>query len=768
MGEQLRRQEIARSTNEASGASPLLEARLWPACGARTHLIVALALGFVVGLSYSSAFRTAEFPGGFALDNKFIVLEDPRLHNATKDNIRLIFTQDYWWPKGTAGLYRPVTTLSYLFNFAVLGNKDHAIGYLIINVLLHWANALLVYFLALILLENYWLATFTAALFAAHPLGTEVVTNIVGRADEFAALSVLGGFLLYVKSTTVTGWRKVPWLAGLMLTTALGVFCKESAVVMIGAIVAYDFVYRIQPKRPQWLLNLVSNSWGFLHTGYVWLMPPLVGLWVVRAHLFSNLPPPELPFVDNPLVDANFWISRLTAIKVIGHYLGLLVWPWSLSCDYSYNQIPLVTWWFRTWEDWKTALALLAVVAIVIVTVRQFRRNKAACFFILFGFLCFLPASNLVFICGTIMAERLMYLPMIGFAGCAVITIHSVATCLARRLRGRPGTKLHLHPEPQIASMLAGPILCALVVLYGARTFVRNFDWQNDVTLWTSAVRVCPNSFKTHKSLAYALYEKDGPGYKNIDRIIREAEEATRITDMAPIKDRASIVYLHLGTYYRIKGDKLLQRVGTDTFAVSGQSAQYYHKAIDTLLQAVNIDHQFNEMQREKDLRRGRRPEQIRDAGNQEIYLHLGLTYMRLLKYGNALQEFFYAQHLVPNNPDIYLNIGRAYLAMGQKEDAAVALLQTYLLDNSRRDVGGQLLELYRDLDRDNCAIIGVDNKSQLNLGCPIIRRHVCLAYLGLTRVFIEAKQEALARQFKDIAIKNYSCAPEEFNRLLP
>ena len=718
----------------------------------RTHLIVALLLGFVVGLSYSSAFRAAQFPGGFALDNRFIILDDPRLHSATKENAQLIFSKDYWWPKGIAGLYRPVTTLSYLFNFAVLGNKDHAVGYVIINVLLHWANAMLVYFLALILLENYWPAAVTAALFAAHPLGTEVVTNIVGRADEFAALSVLGGLLLYAKSATVTGWRRVPWLCGLMMTTAFGIFCKESAVVVVGAVVAYDFVYRVQRRRPKWLSNLVSNFWGFFRTGYVWLIPPLIGLWVIRAHVFANLPPPELPFVDNPLVDAGFLTSRLTAIKVIGYYLGLLVWPRSLSCDYSYNQIPLMSWRFCAWDDWKAVIAMLAVITITVIAVRQFRRNKAVCFFILFGFICFLPASNLIFICGTIMAERLMYLPMIGFAGCAVIAVYSVA----RRL---PPTRL---------SGLALPTLCVIVFLYGMRTFARNFDWRDDITLWTSAVRVCPNSFKTHKSMAYALYEKDGPEYKNIDRVIHEAEEAARITDAASIRDRASIVYLHLGTYYRIKADKLLQRVADGSFVISEQSAQCYRKAIETFLQAVNVDHEFNEMQREKDQRRGRRPDQIRDTGNQEIYSQLGSTYMRLSQYDKALQEFLYMRHLDPNNSDAYQNIGRTYLAMGQREAAAIALLQAFALDNSRKDVLNQLLEVYRDLDRDNCAIVVADNKSQLNLGCPIIRRHICAAYLGLARVFVETKQETLARQIKEVAIKNYSCAPEEFNQLLP
>jgi tetratricopeptide (TPR) repeat protein len=813
MGRQLGKQETARAINGASGAKPFSKARLWPALGVRTHLVVVLAVGLVVGLTYSSAFLAAKYPGGFALDNKFIILEDPRLRGATEENVRLIFTQDYWWPKGVGGLYRPLTTLSYMFNYTVLGNKDHAMGYVIINVLLHWANATLVYFLALILLENFWLAAFTAALFAVHPLGTEAVTNIVGRADEFATLSVLGGFLLYVKSTTVTGSRKMPWLGGLMATTALGVFCKESAVVVVGAVAAYDFVYRLQPKRSKWLSNLVSNFWGFFRTGYIWFVPPLAVWARVRAGVFANLTPAEWPFVDNPLVEpwerafrgghsvlsfaTQFWDTTiaqgpvaafrqlgdsvaimipawLTAIKALGRYLWLLLWPQSLSCDYSYNQIPLVTWRFNHWSDWQSLVALVTVVVMIVIAVRQYHRNKAICFLILLFFVAFLPSSNLLVVFGSIMAERLMYLPMIGCAGCAVVAIYSAARRLAPRLhgwlqpeRGRLVTVFHLRSVPQTTAVLTWTALCGLVCLYGARTFVRDFDWRDDIALWTSAIRVCPKSFKTHKSLAYALYEKDGPEYKNIDRILHEAEEAVRITESTSISNRASIVYLHLGTYYRLKGDRSLQRIDASSFAVSPQSAEYYRKAVEALLWAVSSDQQFNKMQREKDLRRGRRLEEIRDTGNQEIYLHLGLTYMRLSQYDNALQALFYMRHLVPNNPEAYLNIGRLYLAMQQKENAAIALLQGCLVDSSRTDIWSQLMDLYKDLDRDNCAVVVTDGKPRLNFDCPIVRRHVCAAHLDLMHVFIEAKQEAVARQIKEEVTKNYPCEPEEFNRLL-
>src|SRR5438093_465077 len=83
------------------------------------HTLAALALGAMTSLAYSNSFQA-----GFALDNKRLLLKDVRIQEATGQNLRLIFKHTYWWPYGESGLYRPITTLSYLFNYAILGNGE--------------------------------------------------------------------------------------------------------------------------------------------------------------------------------------------------------------------------------------------------------------------------------------------------------------------------------------------------------------------------------------------------------------------------------------------------------------------------------------------------------------------------------------------------------------------------------------------------------------------------------------------------------------------
>jgi len=812
---------------------PALKTRLWPSVGLLPHVAVVFVLGAIVLFTYCNTLYNT----GFALDNKFIILEDPRLREANQNNLHLIFTQDYWWPKAVSGLYRPLTTLSYLFNYSTLGNGAHAAGYHWINFILHWANSVFVYFAVLVLMERLWPAFFVAALFGTHPVATESVANIVGRADLFTTLWVLVGFLCYVKSTTAErktkperkpvlvagaicafllafvlvswkhptllpaslqsglaislalvalgastvalaclagGWSKMLPLTILMLTTTVSVFCKESGVVVFGVIMLYDFLYRLRRNQPNWFVNLVSNFSGFALRGYVVLLAPILTMFYVRSQIFGQLRPPELPWVDNPLAmpSVGFWTARITAIKVIGRYFWLLLWPQQLSCDYSYNQIPIVNWHFNTWEDWKAVVALVSIVIVLLVAIRNYHRNKPLFFFVFFFFGTLLPSSNLIpnptfgqslfdktsWCIGSIMAERFLYLPSIGFCGCAVIAVYSIGRRLIPNLDVSPwAQRIWLQ-------VVARTALSLIVVAYGVRAFNRNDDWKDDETLWTKAVETCPNSFKTHKSLAFALYEKDPEG-KNIDRIIEEGEKARQVTD------KTQIVLLHLGAYYRIKGDTYAQHAADGvTLVPSAQSMPWYQKSVEALSNAVPLDKEFNVDNRQKELKRGRDPNSIPDIGNHEIYWNLGISYMRMSEYQKALDAYLYMRHLAPTNPDAYLSIASVYLSTGHAEEAGIALLQALLLDGSRTQALRLLADIYRQIDKEGCAVIMNQGEPRLNLDCAIVRTHICLAYYGLIRVFLETKDPELhqkAVEAEQNAEHNYRCSPDDFHKLL-
>src|SRR5258705_3238112 len=197
-----RRRELPRNPSTAVAEAAQTE-------GLRRHALSVLALCALVLLAYSNSFRS-----GFVFDNAWAILEDSRVHAATAGNVELILTRSYAFQNS---IFRPLTTISFLANYAVLGNGTQPAGYHWTNLAIHAANAALAYWLGLLMFQavgaNRQIAAFAlAAVWAVHPILTESVTNIVCRADLLAEFGVSSGTLnSHVAPASFTG-RKRWWL----------------------------------------------------------------------------------------------------------------------------------------------------------------------------------------------------------------------------------------------------------------------------------------------------------------------------------------------------------------------------------------------------------------------------------------------------------------------------------------------------------------------------------------------------------------------------
>ena len=232
-----------------------------------------LAIWSLVWVAYSNSFQAA-----LVFDNKFIIGKDPRIREATSGNVHSILTGEYSNVSMGAGLYRPATTLSYLFNYAVLGNGPRPAGYHLVNLALHEINVALVYALGVLTLGGTAPALALAALWGLHPLLTESVTNIVGRADLLAAFGVLEGLLCHVKGASAAGRRKLAWLAGVAAAQAVGLFSKESAVVLPGIMLLYDLT-RFERAAWRGRAGIGSGCAGMSASISVWMKPAARGYW---------------------------------------------------------------------------------------------------------------------------------------------------------------------------------------------------------------------------------------------------------------------------------------------------------------------------------------------------------------------------------------------------------------------------------------------------------------------------------------------------------
>ena len=175
----------------------------------------------------------------------------------------------------------------------------------------------------------------------------------MGRADLLAAMSVLGGLLLYRRALAFEGRRRTAAALALFAIATAGVFAKENAAVLLGLMLLWDIAFdraglRRDFRRRSPLYGAVAAS--------------LVLLVLARHLVLGALPVAQPVYVDNMIRAAGFWTARFTALKTIGLDLWLLVWPLRLSSDRSFDQIPLAGA-----ADLTAWLAFLAIVAILAV-----------------------------------------------------------------------------------------------------------------------------------------------------------------------------------------------------------------------------------------------------------------------------------------------------------------------------------------------------------------------------------------------------------------
>ena len=657
------------------------------------------------------------FRAGLPFDNQLAIVLDPRIRAATWANIHTIWTTDYWYNTSSSGLFRPLTTLSYLFNYAVLGNGMNPAGYHAFNSILQAINVSLVFWLGLEIFEGIAPAFAVAALWAAHPLATESVTNIVGRADELAALAVLAGLLFHIRAGATTGRRRWAYLAALAAVVGVGMFAKESTVVVVAVMLLYDLAF---PESRGWR----RRAWG-----YVAAAIPIACYWYVRAGVFTHTNPGEFPVVDNPLVGADFWTARLTAVKVIAKYLWLYVWPARLSADYSYNQIPVAV-------DWKALVSLAvccAAVAAALVCYWKGRRlpYRAIFFFVLFFFVTLAPTSNVFLLIGTIMAERFLYLPSIGLAACLVMAIF----WFARRA------------APAKSQAIAMGVVAALALAFAARAFARNFDWLDDRTLSLASLKAAPGSFKTHLNVGHDALEAKTP---NLDLAIPELERSLAIVANLPDAESTPRVHQAAGEAYRRKGDAAPD---------GAERQQWYRKALGVLLEGKRIDLATKAHLQQVNLQRGLR---VMSVGWEPLYLELGRVYLRLGEPDRAVEELQYGCSIRPH-AEFFEEMSRAYRLKGDNRQAEITLMEGLVTDPSATLFASELVDLYSKADPLSCAVRRGQGGASLELGCPLVHGQLCAAVRNVTLRYARSGRSDEASATARTAVQEMGCSAGTF-----
>lgn len=434
--------------------------------------LAATAIALLAALPYLNG-----LDGEFVFDDVGVIRDNPQIQ---RDPPLALFVTTY----EPGALYRPLTMLTYVAN-ARLDRAPR--GFHAVNVALHLAVSLLVLALARRLLADPWAAFAAAALFAVHPIHSEAVTGIVGRAELLAALGGLAALLAFARALDQRGARRALWYGASLLAFALGLLAKESAFTVIGLVAVVHWRMAPQVRLGARLAALAP----YVAVGLAYL-----GLRVAVVGSLGLPVPPGM--LDNPLAHTDALTRWRTALIVLWDYLALLTAPLRLSADYSLDQVTLATDW-----NARALAAVLLIGGLALGALLALRRQPELAVAAAFFFIPLALTANLAFPIGTIKAERLLYLPSVGWCLAAGWLLAALAAHRAR---------------------VAQALLAVVLLLFGLRTAVRNADWHDELTLYAATVASAPASAKAHHNYAVAL-ERDA----QLDAAVAHYERALEI-----------------------------------------------------------------------------------------------------------------------------------------------------------------------------------------------------------------------------------------------
>ncbi|XP_035149349.1 protein O-mannosyl-transferase TMTC4 isoform X11 [Callithrix jacchus] len=451
-----------------------------------------------------------------------------------------------------------------------------------------------------------------ALLFAVHPVHTECVAGVVGRADLLCALFFLLSFLGYCKafreSTKEGTHSSTFWVLLSIFLGAVAMLCKEQGITVLGLNAVFDIlvigkfnVLEIVQKvlhKDKSLENLGMLRNGGLLFRMTLLTSGGAGMLYVRWRIMGT-GPPTFTEVDNP---ASFADSVLVRAINYNYYYSLNAWlllcPWWLCFDWSMGCIPLI----KSVRDWRViAVAALwfCLIGLIFQALCSGDGHKRRILTLGLGFLVipFLPASNLFFRVGFVVAERVLYLPSVGY--CVLLTF------------GFGALSKHTRKKKFIAAVMLGIVLINML-----RCVVRSGQWRSEEQLFRSALSVCPLNAKVHYNIGKNLADKG-----NQTAAIRYYREAVRLNPK----------YVHAMNNL---GNILKER-------------NELQEAEELLSLAVQIQPDF-----------------------AAAWMNLGIVQNSLKRFEAAEQSYRTAIKHRRKYPDCYYNLGRLYADLNRHVDA--------------------------------------------------------------------------------------------------
>jgi tetratricopeptide (TPR) repeat protein len=565
---------------------------LRPDAGARTQVLVAL-LALLLSVGTVLLFISS-CGNGFVYDDEPMVAKDSLVQlGLSADGLRAAFTTMF------AANWHPLTWVSLQLDYELHGLRPA--GFHLTNVFLHALNASLLFTLLFRLTGRVWCSAAVAALFAVHPLHVESVAWISERKD------VLSTFFWFLTTHAyVTYARRGHWILLLPVCAffSLGLMAKSMLVTLPVTLLLFDFwpLGRLRATPYQSVRSANNTSRLLLEKVPLFVLSILSAVTTVCAQRLAASSQAPVPL--------SFRIENGLVASVL--YLAKTFWPIHLAAFYPYP---------AAYPAWQVVVAVLVLVGISVLIALIGRP------YLIVGWLWYLvtlvPVLGFVPVLGGhAYADRYTYVPLIGIF---IMLVWGAADLVRIGL-----------PRP-VASTVA-----ALAVAAASYVSMRQIGvWQDDLSLWTHALRVTTGNYFAHNNRGVAL-ERRNEGQS----AMAEYSSAIRARP-----DYAS-AYDNRGLLYERKGD--------------------LRAAIKDYESAVHLD-----------------------SSNAGAWSHLGKALGKTGRWQEALQALSTSVELNPNLAGARINYGAALLQCGRSGEAIAVLNRAVALDPDSGEAWHQLGTAY-------------------------------------------------------------------------
>jgi len=435
----------------------------------RTGVLLLVCIGLLLYINSLS--------NGFLGDDHSQVLDNQQVHSVS--SLGNFFLGSTYYNGGLSRLtglyYRPLMLTSYAVIYTLFG--PNPFPFHMVQVAIHVINSTLLFSLFGVFF-SLPAAFLLSLLFLIHPINNEAVVYIANLQDVlFVLFGLIATLFLVSKTKQNVSWKTAGTVG---FFTLLSLFTKETGIVFVGILVLYAFLY-IKRYKQRIYFSLGASLLTYLFFRYF-----LAGIGITKTQAVA------------PIATAGIGIKFITLPAIIATYLKTFFFPLSLSSSHYWvvTSITSPDFYLSVLIDGIFCLAVFLTAKWII---RKHKKYSMQFFFFLAWFVFGLIPHLQLIPLDTTIAERWFYFSAIGIIG----IIGTVAQCISIK-------------NANIKKLMYGGIV-VLFILLGIRTFVRNFDWVDGITLYSHDIKTTKASFLLDNALATELlmqgYYKEAKPY---------------------------------------------------------------------------------------------------------------------------------------------------------------------------------------------------------------------------------------------------------------